>query len=68
MSNQKSFQMQTLKRKFIIINIINKLTALFLFNDFIVSQHPQWTCSLARRTEPPHHLAHQYQLALLESH
>jgi hypothetical protein len=40
MSNQKSFQMQTLKRKFIIINIINKLTALYLFNDFIVSQPP----------------------------
>jgi hypothetical protein len=30
--------------------------------------HPQWTCSLARRTMPLHHLAHQDQLALLESH
>jgi hypothetical protein len=30
--------------------------------------HPQWTRSLARRTEPLHHLAHQDQLALLESH
>jgi hypothetical protein len=29
--------------------------------------HPQWTCSLARRTGPLHHLAHQDQLALLES-
>jgi hypothetical protein len=28
----------------------------------------QWTCSLARRTEPLHHLIHQDQLALLESH
>jgi hypothetical protein len=30
--------------------------------------HPQWTCSLARRMWPLHHLAHQDQLALLESH
>jgi hypothetical protein len=29
---------------------------------------PQWTCSLARRTEPLHHLAHQDQLAPLGSH
>jgi hypothetical protein len=29
--------------------------------------HPQWTCSLARRMEPLHHLAQQDQLALLES-
>jgi hypothetical protein len=29
--------------------------------------HPQWTCSLAQRMEPLHHLAHQDQLALLES-
>jgi hypothetical protein len=37
MNNQKSFQMQinkTLKRKFITINTINKLTVLFLFDDF----------------------------------
>jgi hypothetical protein len=38
MSNQKAFQMQinkkTLKRKFITINTINKLTVLFLFDDF----------------------------------
>jgi hypothetical protein len=30
--------------------------------------HPQWTCSLARHTEPLHHLAHQDQLAPLGSH
>jgi hypothetical protein len=30
--------------------------------------HPQWTCSLARRTEPLHHLIHQDQLAPLGSH
>jgi hypothetical protein len=30
--------------------------------------HPQWTCSLERRTEPLHHLAHQDQLAPLGSH
>jgi hypothetical protein len=30
--------------------------------------HPQWTCSLARRMEPLHHLAHQDQLAPLGSH
>jgi hypothetical protein len=30
--------------------------------------HPQWTCSLVRRTEPLHHLIHQDQLALLDSH
>jgi hypothetical protein len=29
--------------------------------------HPQWICSLVRRMEPLHHLAHQDQLALLES-
>jgi hypothetical protein len=28
----------------------------------------QWTCSLARCTELLHHLVHQDQLALLESH
>jgi hypothetical protein len=30
--------------------------------------HPQWTCSLARRMEPLHHLVHQDQLAPLGSH
>jgi hypothetical protein len=30
--------------------------------------HPQWTCSLVRRTEPLHHLIHQDQLAPLGSH
>jgi hypothetical protein len=30
--------------------------------------HPQWTCSLARRTEPLHHLIHQDQLSPLGSH
>jgi hypothetical protein len=37
MWNQKIFQIQindTLKRKFITINIINKLIVLFLFGDF----------------------------------
>ena len=33
----------------------------------LLDTHPQWTCSLARRMEPLHHLAHQDQLALLES-
>jgi hypothetical protein len=28
----------------------------------------QWTCSLARLTEPLHHLVHQDQLTILESH
>jgi hypothetical protein len=30
--------------------------------------HPQWTCSLVRRTESLHHLAHQDQLTPLRSH
>jgi hypothetical protein len=30
--------------------------------------HPQWTCSLVRRTEPLHHLVHQDKLAPLGSH
>jgi hypothetical protein len=34
----------------------------------ILDTHLQWTCSLARRTEPLHHLIHQDQLAVLESH
>jgi hypothetical protein len=34
----------------------------------LVGTHLQWTCSLARCTEPLHHLIHQDQLALLESH
>jgi hypothetical protein len=34
----------------------------------LVDTHLQWTCSLARCTEPLHHLTHQDQLALLESH
>jgi hypothetical protein len=34
----------------------------------LLDTHPQWTCSLARRMEPLHHLVHQDQLALLESH
>jgi hypothetical protein len=34
----------------------------------LVDTHPQWTCSLARCTEPLHHLTHQDQLSLLESH
>jgi hypothetical protein len=33
----------------------------------LLDTHPQWTCSLARRMEPLHHLVHQDQLALLES-
>jgi hypothetical protein len=34
----------------------------------LLGTHLQWTCSLARRMEPLHHLVHQDQLALLESH
>jgi hypothetical protein len=34
----------------------------------LVVAHLQWTCSLARYMEPLHHLTHQDQLALLESH
>jgi hypothetical protein len=34
----------------------------------LVDTHLQWTCSLARCTKPLHHLTHQDQLALLESH
>jgi hypothetical protein len=34
----------------------------------LLDKHPQWTCSLAQRMEPLHHLIHQDQLALLESH
>jgi hypothetical protein len=34
----------------------------------LVDTHIQWTSSLARCTEPLHHLTHQDQLALLESH
>jgi hypothetical protein len=34
----------------------------------LLSTHPQWTCSLAQRTRPLHHLVHQYQLAPLGSH
>jgi hypothetical protein len=34
----------------------------------ILDTHPQWTCFLIRRMEPLHHLVHQDQLALLESH
>jgi hypothetical protein len=30
--------------------------------------HPHWTCSLARRMEPLHHLIHQEQLAPFGSH
>jgi hypothetical protein len=33
----------------------------------LLDTHLQWTCSLARRTEPLHHLIHQDQLALLKS-
>jgi hypothetical protein len=33
-----------------------------------IDTHPQWTCSLARRMEPLHHLIHQDQLAPLGSH
>jgi hypothetical protein len=39
------------------------VTALWILLD----THHQWTCSLARRMEPLHHLIHQDQLALLES-
>jgi hypothetical protein len=34
----------------------------------LVDTHLQRTCSLAQCMEPLHHLAHQDQLALLESH
>jgi hypothetical protein len=34
----------------------------------ILDTHLQWTCYLARRTEPLHHLTHQDQLAPLGSH
>jgi hypothetical protein len=34
----------------------------------LLDTHPQWTCSSARHMEPLHHLVHQDQLALLESH
>jgi hypothetical protein len=34
----------------------------------LLDTHPQWTCSLVRRTEPLHHLVHQDQLAPLGSH
>jgi hypothetical protein len=34
----------------------------------LVDTHLQWTCSSARCTEPLHHLTHQDQLALFESH
>jgi hypothetical protein len=34
----------------------------------LVDAHLQWTCSLARYKEPLHHLTHQDQFALLESH
>jgi hypothetical protein len=34
----------------------------------LMDTHLQWTCSLAQRMEPLHHLTHQDQLALLESH
>jgi hypothetical protein len=34
----------------------------------LVDTHLQWRCSLARCTDPLHHLTHQDQLALLESH
>jgi hypothetical protein len=34
----------------------------------ILDTHPQWTCSLACRMEPLHHLVHQDQLAPLGSH
>jgi hypothetical protein len=33
----------------------------------ILDTHLQWTCSLARRMKPLHHLIHQDQLVLLES-
>jgi hypothetical protein len=34
----------------------------------LLGTHHQWTCSLARRMEPFHHLIHQDQLSPLESH
>jgi hypothetical protein len=34
----------------------------------LLDTHSQWTCSLVRHMEPLHHLIHQDQLALLESH
>jgi hypothetical protein len=34
----------------------------------LVVTHLQWTYSLVQCTEPLHHLTHQDQLALLESH
>jgi hypothetical protein len=34
----------------------------------LVDTYLQWTCSLVRCMEPLHHLTHQDQLALLESH
>jgi hypothetical protein len=34
----------------------------------LLDTHLQWTCSLARRTEPLYHLVHQDQLAPLGSH
>jgi hypothetical protein len=34
----------------------------------LLDTHPQWTCSLARRMEPLHHLVHLDQLAPLGSH
>jgi hypothetical protein len=34
----------------------------------LLDTHPQWTCSLVRHMGPLHHLVHQDQLALLESH
>jgi hypothetical protein len=34
----------------------------------LVDTHLQWICSLARCTKPLHHLTHQDQLALFESH
>jgi hypothetical protein len=33
-----------------------------------VDTYPRWTCSLVWCREPPRHLAHQDQLALLENH
>jgi hypothetical protein len=34
----------------------------------LLDAHLQWTCSLARRMGPLHHLIHQDQLAPLGSH
>jgi hypothetical protein len=34
----------------------------------LLDTHLQWTCSLAQRMEPLHHLLHQDQLAPLGSH